>query len=163
MEPILALLLPLGLMWLLLIRPQQRRMRQHQAVIASLSVGDEVITAGGIMGTVTRVDDDAMQLEVAPGVELKVLRAAVSQKVGPPGEYDDFDDDAEVDDADFDDELTDDELERELGSASDVDVAGTNGSAGSGGLPGSSTPAGGGSDPGSTGGRTEPRAGDDDR
>ena len=81
MQPLLAFVITVGLMWALLIRPQQRRMRQHQSVVASLRVGDEVVTAGGIYGRVRSVDDEAMILEVAPGVELKVLRAAVSQRV----------------------------------------------------------------------------------
>ncbi len=76
-------------MWVLLILPQQRRMRQHQAVIASLRVGDEIVTAGGVYGTITSVDDDTLGVEVAPGVVLRVLRNAVSQRVGPPDEEDD--------------------------------------------------------------------------
>jgi preprotein translocase subunit YajC len=81
MEPLLALLITFLLMWALLIRPQQRRMRQHQLVVSSLRAGDEIITAGGIYGRVRSVDDESMILEVAPGVELRVLRAAVSQRV----------------------------------------------------------------------------------
>ena len=81
MEPLLALLVTFGLMWALLIRPQQRRLRQHQAVVSSLRAGDEIITAGGIYGRVQSVDDEAMVVEVAPGVELRILRAAVSQRV----------------------------------------------------------------------------------
>ena len=84
MGPLLALLITFGLMWVLLILPQQRRMRQHQAVIASLEPGDEVITAGGVYGTITSVDDDTLAIEVAPGVVLRVLRNAVSQRIGPP-------------------------------------------------------------------------------
>ena len=89
MEPLLALLLTFALMWVLLIRPQQRRMREHQQVVASLRPGDEIVTAGGIYGTVQAIDDEAMLLQVAPGVELRVLRAAVSQRVGPPVDDDD--------------------------------------------------------------------------
>jgi preprotein translocase subunit YajC len=81
MEPLLALLITFVLMWALLIRPQQRRMRQHQLVVSSLRAGDEIITAGGIYGRVRSVDDESMILEVAPGIELRVLRAAVSQRV----------------------------------------------------------------------------------
>ena len=81
MQPFLALAVTLLLMWALLIRPQQRRMRQHQSVVSSLRAGDEIVTAGGIYGRVRSVDDDSMILEVAPGVELRVLRAAVSQRV----------------------------------------------------------------------------------
>ncbi len=71
-------------MWVLLILPQQRRMRQHQEVIASLEVGDEVVTAGGVYGTITSVDEDTLAVEVAPGVVLRILRNAVSQRIGPP-------------------------------------------------------------------------------
>ena len=84
MGPLLALLITFGLMWVLLILPQQRRMRQHQAVIASLEVGDEVVTAGGVYGTITSVDDETLAVEVAPGVVLRVLRNAVSQRIAPP-------------------------------------------------------------------------------
>ena len=92
MGPLLALLLTFGLMWALLILPQQRRMRQHQAVIASLRAGAEVVTAGGVYGTITSVDEETLAVEVAPGVVLRVLRNAVSQRIGPPEE-----DDAELD------------------------------------------------------------------
>jgi preprotein translocase subunit YajC len=81
MEPLIALLLTFGLMWALLIRPQQRRLRQHQEVVASLRAGDRIVTAGGIYGVVLSVDDEAMTVEVAPGVKLRVLRAAVSQRL----------------------------------------------------------------------------------
>jgi len=83
MGPLLALLITFGLMWALLILPQQRRMRQHQAVIASLEAGDEVVTAGGVYGTVVSVEDEVLAVEVAPGIVLRVLRNAVSQRVAP--------------------------------------------------------------------------------
>ena len=83
MGPLLALLITFGLMWVLLILPQQRRMKAHQAVVASLQVGDEVLTAGGVYGTITSVDDETLAVEVAPGVVLRVLRSAVSSRIGP--------------------------------------------------------------------------------
>src|SRR5918996_3921865 len=92
MGPLLALLITFGLMWVLLILPQQRRMKAHQAVVASLQVGDEVLTAGGIYGTITSVDEDTLAVEVAPGVVLRVLRSAVTQRVGPLDEDDEVDD-----------------------------------------------------------------------
>jgi preprotein translocase subunit YajC len=76
-------------MWALLIRPQQRRVRQHQAVVESLRPGDEVVTAGGLYGRVLSVDDDSMMLEIAPGTEVRVVRAAVSQRVNPDTDDDD--------------------------------------------------------------------------
>jgi preprotein translocase subunit YajC len=98
MQPLLALVVTFGLMYLLLIRPQQRRMRQHQAVVSSLRAGDEIVTAGGIYGTVVAVDEETMIVEVAPGVELRILRAAVSQRVEADDEVVEADDD-EIDDA----------------------------------------------------------------
>lgn len=92
MPSLLALLVTFGLMWLVLIRPQQRRMREHMAVVRSLREGDEVVAAGGIYGRVRSVDDETMVLEVAPGIELRVLRSAVSQRVT----QDDDDDDLEL-------------------------------------------------------------------
>jgi preprotein translocase subunit YajC len=83
MGPLLALLITFGLMWVLLILPQQRRMKAHQAVVASLQVGDEVVTAGGVYGTITSVDEETLAVEVAPGVVLRVLRSAVSQRIAP--------------------------------------------------------------------------------
>jgi preprotein translocase subunit YajC len=97
MEPLLALLFTFGLMWVLLIRPQQRRMRQHQAVVDALRPGDEIVTAGGIYGTVQAIDGEAMVVQVAPGVELKVLRAAVSQVVTDEDGDSEAYDDEEVD------------------------------------------------------------------
>jgi len=93
MGPLLALLITFGLMWVLLILPQQRRMKQHQAVVASLRAGDEVVTAGGVYGTITSVDEETLAVEVAPGVVLRVLRSAVSQRIAPLEEIDDDEDD----------------------------------------------------------------------
>jgi preprotein translocase subunit YajC len=95
MGPLLALLITFGLMWVLLILPQQRRMKAHQAVVASLEVGDEVLTAGGLYGTITSVDEETLAVEVAPGVVLRVLRSAVTSRIGPDST--DVDDDDVVD------------------------------------------------------------------
>src|SRR4051794_13050040 len=100
MGPLLALLITFGLMWVLLILPQQRRMRQHQAVVASLEPGDEVVTAGGVYGTITSVDEETLAVEVAPGITLRILRSAVTQRVAPIDETADDDDDEEEEDDD---------------------------------------------------------------
>jgi preprotein translocase subunit YajC len=75
------------------MRQQQRRLRQHQVLIASLEVGDEVVTTSGIFGTITALGDDTAQLEVAPGVALKVAKRAIGGIVGTPvaADYDDED------------------------------------------------------------------------
>ena len=96
MGPLLALLITFGLMWVLLILPQQRRMKAHQAIVASLQPGDEVVTAGGVYGTITSVDDETLAVEVAPGVVLRILRSAVSQRIAPFEEADEDDDVADT-------------------------------------------------------------------
>jgi preprotein translocase subunit YajC len=68
---------------LLIVRPQRRQMAAHRALVATLRVGDEVVTSGGIYGTIQTLDDEAVELEVAPGVILRVARGAIAQRVGP--------------------------------------------------------------------------------
>ena len=80
MELLLPLVL-LALMWVLLVRPQQQRVRRQRELIASLEVGDEVVTAGGVVGQVVGLEDDEVRLEVAPGVSMRFVRLAVSSRV----------------------------------------------------------------------------------
>lgn len=68
-------------MWLLLIRPQQQRVRRQRELVATLEVGDRVVTIGGIKGTVVGLDDEDARIEVAPGTVLTLVRPAVSRKV----------------------------------------------------------------------------------
>jgi len=75
----------LALMWFLLVRPQRERVRRHQALLAALTVGDEVITVGGMVGRIVALDDDEVHLEVAHGVVLRVVRLAVNARVQPGG------------------------------------------------------------------------------
>ncbi len=102
---VLVFLLPLVLLWVLMIRPQQQRVRQAREMASSLEEGDEVVTAGGIYGTVTDAEGDILTVEVAPGIELRVLRGAIAQRVSPAQEYDEEDEDEdEVDMTDVVDE-----------------------------------------------------------
>ncbi len=64
---------------MLMIRPQQRRVKEHQAAIAAIKKGDEVITGGGIRGKVTKVTDDEAEVEIAQGVRVRVVKATLSQ------------------------------------------------------------------------------------
>lgn len=84
----------IGVMYFLLIRPQQQRAKRQRALIQSLEAGDEIVTAGGLVGTIRMIDDVEMRLEVGPGVEVRVLRGAVSRRVGPdaPDDAVDLDD-----------------------------------------------------------------------
>jgi preprotein translocase subunit YajC len=84
MASLLPLLLLGAMMWLLLIRPQQQRVRKQQSLLQALDVGDEVITAGGMIGRITSMDGDRVSIELAPGTVVEFLRGAVSQRLGEP-------------------------------------------------------------------------------
>ena len=61
------------------IRPQQRRMKAHQKMIAAVKKNDVAVTAGGVIGKVTKVDDAEVELEIASGVRVKVVKATLSE------------------------------------------------------------------------------------
>jgi preprotein translocase subunit YajC len=69
--------------YLLMIRPQQQRVKQHQAAISAVKKGDDVITGGGIRGRVTKVTDDEAEVEIAQGVKIRVVKSTISQVVTP--------------------------------------------------------------------------------
>jgi len=73
------ILLLLAALWLLLIRPAQRRQKAQQQLLSAVDVGDEIVTAGGLYGTVKALEDDDLRLEIAPGVEVRVARRAVAR------------------------------------------------------------------------------------
>lgn len=94
MAQLLFLLVTFGLMWFLLVRPQQQRVRRQQQLVASLEVGDEVVTAGGMVGRIVTLDDEEAGIEVSPGVVVRFLRIAVNARTGdelpvPPAPVDD--------------------------------------------------------------------------
>jgi preprotein translocase subunit YajC len=70
-----------AIFYFVMMRPQQRRAQQHRALLADIKQGDKVVAAGGIVGTVRRVDDDTVSLQVADNVVLKVDKATVSRKI----------------------------------------------------------------------------------
>ena len=75
---ILPLVMIMVVFWFLLIRPQQKKAKEHQALVSKLSVGDEVVTTGGILGRVTDVGDTFITLEVADGVRVKVQKFQIA-------------------------------------------------------------------------------------
>lgn len=76
----IPLILIFGIMYFLLIRPQQQKMKQHQNMVAALRRGDQVVTQGGIIGKVSKVKDDAeLEIEIADGVKVRVVRATIAQ------------------------------------------------------------------------------------
>ena len=78
MDLLIIVVAGFALMWLFIILPQRRRAAAHERLVAALAVGDEIMTAGGLYGTVTRIDDDDVSVEVAPGVEVRLARRAVA-------------------------------------------------------------------------------------
>ena len=69
----------LGVMYAVLILPQQRRVKEHRAYVQSLQVGDDVVTTSGLFGTVTSLDDDRARLRIAPDVEITMARMAIAR------------------------------------------------------------------------------------
>ena len=80
------LLLPLMFLalYVIVILPQKRRVRAHEALVNVLEVGDEVMTTSGILGTITALDDEVLHLEVAPNVTLRVVRGAIARRMNEP-------------------------------------------------------------------------------
>ena len=80
---LLPVVLIFAVFWLLVIRPQQKKSRQHQDMLGQLRAGDVVVTQGGIIGKISGIKDQEVTVEVQQGVRLKVLRSAVTNKYTP--------------------------------------------------------------------------------
>jgi preprotein translocase subunit YajC len=76
----LPLILLAGVFWFMIMRPQQRRAKEHRELLSGVKQGDKVVAAGGLIGTVRRVDDDSLSLQVADNVVLKVDKGSVTKK-----------------------------------------------------------------------------------
>lgn len=74
----LPLILIFVIMYLLMIRPQQKRMKEHRAMIEALKKGDEIVTQGGLVGKITSVRDNELEVEIAAGVKVRVIRSTVT-------------------------------------------------------------------------------------
>jgi len=81
--PMIALFV---IFYFLLIRPQQKRQKEHKAMVTGLAKGDEVVTMGGVLGKITAVDDNFITVEIAKGTEIRVQRMSV-QAMMPKGTY----------------------------------------------------------------------------
>jgi preprotein translocase subunit YajC len=77
------ILLIFAIMYFLMIRPQQKKVKEHKAMVEALRRGDQVVTSGGLIGKVTKVTDNAneVELEIAPNVKVRVVRSTISQVV----------------------------------------------------------------------------------
>jgi preprotein translocase subunit YajC len=95
---LIIMVLMLGVMYVLMIRPQRQRQAQQQSTIDRADVGDDVLTTGGIYGTITEADSEDVVVEIAPGVEVHLTRRAIAAVLPPEG--DEEEDDAELEPAD---------------------------------------------------------------
>jgi preprotein translocase subunit YajC len=84
--PLIFLAAMAAVIWFLLIRPQRQRQAAHRELISELRRDDEVVTAGGIFGTVRSIADDHVMLEIAPGTEVRIAKQAVTGLLRKEGE-----------------------------------------------------------------------------
>jgi len=97
----LPLILIVGVGYFLMIRPQQRKLRAQRELLNALEVGDEVVTAGGILGQIVDIDDDedVVTVEIAPGTSIRMLRGGISRRLVDEVEDEDEGDDDDLDEA----------------------------------------------------------------
>jgi preprotein translocase subunit YajC len=84
MNGIIMMVLMIGIFYFLLIRPQQKKAKEHKALLEALQKGDQIITAGGIHGKVTAIDDAVVVVEVATGVNIRISKGYVATVVKKP-------------------------------------------------------------------------------
>ncbi|MFC2969147.1 preprotein translocase subunit YajC [Acidimangrovimonas pyrenivorans] len=76
------LILIFGIMYFIMIRPQQKKMKEHKSMVEALRRGDQIVTQGGLIGKVTKVkDDNEVEVELAEGVKVRVVRSTIAQVV----------------------------------------------------------------------------------
>jgi preprotein translocase subunit YajC len=76
---IMPFLLIFVIMYFLIIRPQQKRLKDHREMVAALRRGDTVVTGGGLIGKVTKVDENELQVELTQGMKVKVVRSTITE------------------------------------------------------------------------------------
>ncbi len=86
MEPLIFIAVTVVLLWLLVIRPQRRRASQHRAMVGQVTIGAEIVTAGGLYGRVKAIDGDVLTVEIAPGTTVRIARGAIAGVIEPEGE-----------------------------------------------------------------------------
>jgi preprotein translocase subunit YajC len=80
--PIVGMIL---IFWFLIIRPQMKRQKEHQQKVAGIKKGDQVVTAGGLVGKVHKVDDDYAEIDLAQGVRVKAVKNTIGDVIPPGG------------------------------------------------------------------------------
>jgi preprotein translocase subunit YajC len=90
----ILILVLLALLWFMIIRPQRRRQMDAQRLLAALEVGKEIVTAGGLYGKITALDDDEARVEIADGVEVRVAKRAIAGVVSEEGEAEELEEES---------------------------------------------------------------------
>ena len=93
---LLVVVVLFALLWIVFARPQRRRHAAQEELYASLRRGDEIVTAGGLYGTIEAVRDDELEVEIAPGTVVRVARRAVAGKIEPEEDEEPADEPAEA-------------------------------------------------------------------
>jgi preprotein translocase subunit YajC len=78
---LIFLALLIAIFYFMLIRPQKKRVEQHQNLLSSIGVGDEIVTIGGLHGTVRAIGDEDVEIETAPGVTMRFVKSAIARRV----------------------------------------------------------------------------------
>ncbi|MDP3907491.1 preprotein translocase subunit YajC [Novosphingobium sp.] len=81
----LPLVAMVAVFWFLILRPQMKRQKAHQAKVAGIKKGDQVLTGGGLVGKVIKVDEHYAELELAPNVRVKAVKTTISDVIPPTG------------------------------------------------------------------------------
>ena len=115
MQFLIIMALMLGVMYVLMIRPQRQRQAHQQSMIDDAGVGDDVLTTGGIYGTITRVEGDDVVVELAPSLTVHMTRRGIAAVLPPEEE----DEDEELEDDEEDADVVDEEVAREASANGD--------------------------------------------
>ena len=124
MQFLIIMALMLGVMYVLMIRPQRQRQAQQQSMVDNAGVGDDVLTTGGIYGTITQVEGDDVVVEIAPQVTVHMTRRGIAAVLPPEEEEDEHE---EADGDAEEDEVVDGEPVAELSAANGDEPAVTDG------------------------------------
>ena len=73
----------IGIFWFLILRPQMRQQKEHRAKVAAVKPRDQIVTSSGIVGKVTKVDDEYVEVEIAKGVTVKVVKSMIGDVINP--------------------------------------------------------------------------------
>ncbi len=123
MQFLIIMALMLGVMYVLMVRPQRQKQSQQQAMINDASVGDDVLTTGGIYGTITQAEGDDVVVEIASGISVHMTRRGIAAVLPPEEDFEDDDDLDEAEDDDVDEAEDDDGGEADEGAVTDGEEA----------------------------------------